>query len=132
MGSHVVDAVMNAGQNEMHVLQNGYVPWQAEVSMRPLVKLVSERYENSQEEQVKVPVVGILDELVGIRDEFVGNIGEDRHDNGKIVAIGFDKVVTSDGRRVDVMFAEVSQQILSNEEHLNWAVRVGCPVNNST
>lgn len=132
MGSHVVDAVMNARQNEMHVLQNGYVPWQAEVSMRPLVKLVSERYENSQEEQVKVPVVGILDELVGIRDEFVGNIGEDRHDNGKIVAIGFDKVVTSDGRRVDVMFAEVSQQILSNEEHLNWAVRVGCPVNNST
>lgn len=45
MWSHVVNTMMYAWQNEMHVLQNGYVSWQTEVSMRPLVKLVSERYE---------------------------------------------------------------------------------------
>ena len=83
--------------------------------------LVGERYEDGQKEQVKMQVVGLLDELIGIRDEFVGNVGENRHDNGEIVTIRFDEVVTSDGRRIDVMLAEVSQQILPTQKRKGQA-----------
>ena len=78
--------------------------------------LVRERYEHGEQVQVKIHVVAGLDELVCFGGESVGNIGEYRHYDSKVVTVRFDKVVASDRRRVDVMLAEVSKQILHKKK----------------
>ena len=108
-----------------------------------------------------MPIVAVLNLLIGACLKVECQISQERYDDSKVVAVGLDKVVTCYGRRVDVMLAKVAQQILphnkngdekrkyfysscssgkavankmsyfSNQEHVHRTVRVGHPMNNS-
>ena len=70
--------------------------------------MVGHRNENGEEEKEQVTVVVTLDDIQVICGQSVGQVSHQRHDDSEVVAIGFDKVVTRYGSRVNVMFAKVA------------------------
>jgi len=54
-----------------------------------------------------------------------------RYAEGKIIAVGLDEIVTSDRRRVDMMFAERPNQRLADDGEINGAPGISRPVNYS-
>lgn len=67
---------------------------------------------HGQEEHVEVPVVVDHDVVERVERERVGLVGEERHNDREVVAVRLDEVVSSDRRRIDVVFAEISQKVL--------------------
>ena len=71
--------------------------------------LVCERDEYCKHINIQTPVVLQLYLTHWRVGELVRLIGQYGHDYGEIVAVGLDKIVSSDCRWVDVMFAEITK-----------------------
>jgi hypothetical protein len=52
--------------------------------------------------------------LKGFKCEFVGQKAEHWYDDGEIVGVCFHEIVTRYRGRIDMMFTEIAQEILSN------------------
>lgn len=132
----------------MQILQQSDNRRQVEIGVRPFVDLICHRHVDAQQEPK--PMVGEQ------RREFrfaqpkmlIGDVEEFRNAQHECVAVDFDKVVTRDRGRVDVMLAKGTNEVLkrkfvqfekftqqtkthSSNQRVNRSPRVRAPMHNA-
>ena len=78
--------------------------------MGPLVDLVSEGDEEAEHKEEGVDVVPGTDILVGLVPHHVGHAHQGRESDQAVVSVGFNEVVSSDGKRVHMVLSEWSDE----------------------
>lgn len=89
--------------------------------------LVGHSDENRQQKHVAIPDEFSLDVFVGQHQEIPDHAAQERNGDHEVIAVGFDEVVASNRRGVDVVFAEWTEEILKNVFLINFVRRRRSP-----
>ena len=87
--------------------------------------MVSHRHKDGQKKHEKIPVVISLDIVERIERKRICLVGEKRHYDREIIAIRLNKVVTRDRCWIDVVFTEISQEVLYLKMNRIISSRIG-------
>lgn len=84
--------------------------------------LIRHRHENRAKEQVSAEWVGLLSVDAVLGQQVVGHLSQNRQRNHEIVSVRLDKIMSCDGRGIDVVLPEWPKKVLKESQTIQCCV----------
>ena len=124
MWGNVVYAVVSLGQDDVHLLEPFDPGWQGSVGVRPLVNLVGERDKEHERHQHHVEEVPRANLFGRPGQGGVQGTAQGCQSHQAVVTICLHKIVSGDGKRIDMMLSEWPDECLRRGERESVCVYV--------